>query len=77
MCVCLCVCVCVYAPVGGVAWKVSVGRVMTPPPSEGSGLHTCETLHLSIVNSHGAGHPENTTKTSDLILHKGSAVIIM
>lgn len=49
----VCVCVCVYALVEvGPAGEVSVGRVMTPPPLEGSGPHTCGTSHLSMANSH-------------------------
>lgn len=33
----MCLHVCVCTTWGGVDWEVSVGRVMTPPPLEGSG----------------------------------------
>lgn len=47
-----CVYMCVCASRGGVCWEVSAGHVMTPPPLEGSGPHTCGTSHLSMANSH-------------------------
>lgn len=48
----VCVFACVCTSWGGVGWEVSVGRVMTPPPLEGSSPHTCGTSHLSMANSH-------------------------
>lgn len=48
----VCVCVCVCTNWGGVGCEVSVGRVITPPPLEGSNPHTCGTSHLSMANSH-------------------------
>lgn len=52
--VCACVYLCTYICTswGGVGSEVSIGRVMTPPPLEGSGPHTCGTSHLSMANSH-------------------------
>lgn len=48
----VCVRVCLWTRWGGVGCEVRVGRVVTPPPLEGSGPHTCGTSHSSMANSH-------------------------